>query len=248
MESIIHSVCGTHGIFLKSPKRFTVYRLATGIKTPLEKNKSGDPDWSKLVKRLCENPLRNAFIVDLVERNYSHKIMILTWHKDHAHFLAKILKERGISTDVLAGNKNVYKDSRVLVGTIAKIGCGFDEEMSCPDWTGKRSNMLILTGSTKSLSGLEQFTGRVFRSDFPTIIDMVDDNAICKRHWNMRRKWYEDPERNGEIHYIEMLKDEGFQGNSVVKIGELDKDRIKTMNTNSIKRAKARAKLRIVKP
>jgi hypothetical protein len=45
-----------------------------------------------------------------------------------------------------------------------------------------------------------------------------------------------------------MLKDEGFQGNSVVKTGELDKDRIKTMNTNSIKRAKARAKLRIVKP
>ena len=126
MESILHSVCGTHGIYLKSPKRFSVYSLKTGIQTEIVLTKNGDPDWSRLVKDLCEDPLRNAFIVDLVERNYQHKIMIFTWNKAHAHFLKKVLSERGISVDVLAGNKNTYRDSRVLVGTIAKIGTGFD--------------------------------------------------------------------------------------------------------------------------
>lgn len=239
MEQIIHSVCGKQGIFIKSPKRFTVYRLFTGIKTPIEKNKNGDADWSKLVKRLCEDPLRNAFIIDLVKRNYQHKIMILTWNKNHAYFLQKVLSEHGISTDVLAGTKSTYRDSRVLVGTISKIGTGFDEAMACPDWGGQKSNMMILTGSTKSLSGLEQITGRVFRSSFPTIIDLVDDNRICKRHWTQRRKWYEDPDRNGEIHYIEMKRDEGSQGNDTIG-GELNQQQIKTMHNKTLERARSK--------
>lgn len=243
MESIVHSVCGKHGIFIKSPKRFTVYRLFTGIKTPIEKNKNGDTDWPKLVRRLCEDPLRNAFIIDLVMRNYQQKIMILTWNKNHAYFLQKVLTEHGVSVDVLAGTKSTYKDSRVLVGTISKIGTGFDEAMACPDWGGQKSNMMILTGSTKSLSGLEQITGRVFRSRFPTIIDLVDDNRICKRHWTQRRKWYEDPDRNGEIHYIEMKRDEGAQGNDTLG-GELNQNQINTMHNKTL--ARARAKLKIV--
>jgi superfamily II DNA or RNA helicase len=213
MESIIHSVCGTEGIFKKNPKRFTVYRLATGIQTEIKLNKMGDPDWSQLVKDLSEDPLRNAMIFDMVERNIDHKIMILTWHKDHARFLKDTLEKRGTSVDILIGNKNTYRDSRVLVGTLSKIGTGFDEQMSAVDWSGKRSNLMILTGSTKSIQNLDQFTGRVFRADFPTIVDMVDDNRICKNHWKQREKFYEDPERNGTVLWIEMKKDEGFLGN-----------------------------------
>ena len=125
--------------------------------------------------------------------------------------------------------------------------------MTAIDWGGQRSNMMILTGSTKSLSGLEQITGRVFRSEFPTIIDLVDDNRICKRHWTQRRKWYEDPDRNGVIHYIEMRKDEGAQGNDTIG-GELDQKRVNALHNITLERARAkmsgkeipRAKLQIV--
>ncbi len=233
MESIIHAVCGTHGIFKKSEKRFSVYRLFTGIKTEIEKNKMGDPDWSKLVKKLCEDSLRNSFIIDLVEKNYQHKIMILTWNKAHAFYLAKTLQERGISADVLAGNKNSYKDSRVLVGTSKKLGTGFDELMTATDFAGVKSNMMILTGSTKSLSGLDQWVGRVFRSNYPTIIDFVDDNKICKRHWTQRRKFYEDPDRNGEIHYIEMKKEENSELD-----GKTDQEKIKSIHSKMVSKAK----------
>ncbi len=239
MEKILHAVCGKHGVYLKSPKRFTVYRLLTGIETEIKKTKNGDTDWPALVRDLSEDATRNAMIVDLVERNAEHKIMILTWNKAHVLLLRDILIARGISVDTLSGNKNTYKDSRILIGTYSKIGCGFDEQMSCPNWGGQKSNMMILTGSTKSLTGLEQFTGRVFRSDFPTIIDMVDNNRICKSHWSQRKKWYEDEGRNGEIHYIEMKKDEGYQGNAKVG-GELTNERLKTMNKRSVNRAKAK--------
>jgi superfamily II DNA or RNA helicase len=186
--------------------------------------------------------LRNAFIIDLVKRNPQHKIMILTWNKAHAHFLKDVLIQHGVSTDILAGNKNTYKDSRVLVATTQKITCGFDEEMSCPDWGGQKSNMMILTGSTKSLAGLEQMTGRVFRSEFPTIIDLVDDNPICRRHWTERSKWYTDPGRNGEIHYIEMKKVNPEMETSE----ELSEDKINSMHNKTLERIRNKAKLQII--
>lgn len=235
MESILHSVCGTHGIYLKSPSKFDVYRLDTGIKVPLEKNKNGDTDWSKLVKSLCDNEERNNLIFDLVKRNYEkHKIMVLTWNKSHAYYIKDTLVKLGIPSDILAGNKNTYKDSRVLVATSQKIFCGFDEAMACPDWGGQRSNMMILTGSTKSLAGLEQMTGRVFRSEFPTIIDLVDDMAIIKRHWTERSKWYNDSGRNGEIHHMKInkLNTDETQDNTLNKINpsSLARARLKINN------------------
>ena len=113
--------------------------------------------------------------------------------------------------------------------------------MACPDWSGERSNMLILTGSTKSLTGLEQMTGRVFRAAFPTIIDMVDNNKICKRHWTERKKWYEDEGRNAEIIFIEMKKDEN---NSLIDpeltSEQMNNDQVKTIHQASLTRAKLR--------
>ena len=220
MQKILYSICGEHGVFRKSPTPFAVYCLRTGIKTEIVVNKGGDPDWSKLVKDLCEDPLRNAYIVDLVIKNHQHKIMILTWNKSHAKFLYEVLLKNNVSVDFLIGNKKSYHDSRVLIGTIQKIGTGFDEQTFAEDWSGQNSNMMILTGSTKSLSGLEQIVGRIFRVDFPTVIDLVDDNAICKRHWSERKKWYEDEERNGKIHYIDMIptsENNGDEENSLIK-------------------------------
>ncbi len=233
MHSIIHAICGTHGVFLKSPKRFQVHMLATGIKTEIHKNKQGDPDWSRLVKDLANDKLRNEMIVSLVEQNPQHKIMIMTWNKAHVNLLRDMIADKNIPVDTLFGNKNSYKDSRVLIATISKAGTGFDERMKCPDWGGVRSNMMILTGSTKSLAGLEQVTGRVFRAEFPTVIDLVDDNKICKRHWNERRKWYEDPERNGEIIYNEMIKEEDVTvDNNVESITNRMADKIKAKLAN----------------
>jgi len=243
MEQIIYSVCGKHGIFLKSEKPFEIYKLETGIVTEICKNATGDTDWPKLVRDLCEDPVRNAMIINLVERNHDHKIMILTWNKAHAHYLKNTLVERGVSTDILVGNKNTYHDSRVLVAGFKKAGTGFDEAQSCPDWGGQRSNMMILAGSTKSLTGLDQFIGRVFRADFPVIIDLVDNNRISKSHWTQRKKLYEDPERNGVIHTIVMKKgNDPNDPNAITQEepAELNQQQIVAMQQKSVARLKAR--------
>ena len=71
--------------------------------------------------------------------------------------------------------------------------------MVCPNWGGKRSSLMILTGSTKSLQALNQWTGRVFRAKFPIILYLDDDNRISKNHWRDMKKWFLSSDRNGTI-------------------------------------------------
>lgn len=191
LHTMIQLIAGTHKVEVKNEKPFIVYKLNTGIKTELILNKNGTTDFSQLSKNLSMDPIRNAFIIDLVEKNPNSKIMILSWNKTHVNLLMNILKNREHSVDYLAGTKSSYKDSRILIGTISKVGTGFDAKNVAIDWDGLHIDTVILAGSTKSLSLHTQLIGRGFRANNPVIIDLVDDNPICKRHWAIRKKNYE---------------------------------------------------------
>lgn len=230
MQSMMYAMCGKHGVFKVSTKPFTVYKLLTGIKVDPKKNTKGT-DWNDLKSLLVTNPLRNEFIIDLVNRNPTFKIIVLTLSKPHAFYLSEEMNRRGINADVLAGTKKMYNDSRVLVGTMSKIGTGFDESTFCKDFKGRKSDMMILCGSTKNQGNLEQFTGRVFRADFPTIIDLVDDHQICKNHWRERRKWYY--ERGGKIEVYEMMPDPNTGCNKFNKLNTDNDD-----NTNDLSQSR----------
>ena len=232
MQSMIHAMVGKHGVFKASTKPFVVYKLLTGISVELEQNSQGDTNWSKLVTDLAFHPLRNEFIINLVERNPNFKIMILTLSKPHAFQLKDTLAKRGISVDVLAGTKKMYHDSQVLIGTLSKIGTGFDEATFCRDFKGRKSDMMILCGSTKDEGGLEQFTGRVFRAEFPTIIDLVDDNHICKNHWRIRKNWYY--ERGGKIKVYKMIPDPNTKINNFIEINDDDDSNINDTTQDKI--------------
>jgi len=58
---------------------------------------------------------------------FNNKFILLTRLTEHANNLSNWLNVSGISSDTLVGNKSTYKDSKVLVGNIGKIGTGFDE-------------------------------------------------------------------------------------------------------------------------
>ena len=189
MHSIREAVCGMHGVYRLSTKPFTVIRFLTGIKPILNKNSQGTLDWADLTKQLCTNELRNSYILSLIQSNPDFKILVLTWSQSHAFLLHKWLQEMNISAAVMAGNLHTYSDSRVLVGTISKIGTGFDEKAACENFGGERINLLILVGSTKSEKVIEQTVGRVFRSESPYVICFVDDVPTIKRHWGIFKKW-----------------------------------------------------------
>ena len=204
MHAMIQNIAGIHKVEVKNDKKFKVYKFSTGVKTDLVKNKMGTVDFSKLTSSLAENPVRNAFIVDWIEKNKQHKIMLLSWSKKHISLLFDILKKRGVSVDYLTGTKSRYVDSQVLLGSISKVSTGFDSKNVAMNFDGIDISMLLLVGSTKSYNLHIQSIGRAFRSESPVIVDFVDDNRISKSHWNIRRKHYE--EMNCEVEEVVMKK------------------------------------------
>lgn len=225
MERMWHVIGGLHSVEVKNTKKFTVYKFMTGIVTELEKNKMGTVDFSKLTASLANHEIRNAFIIDLIEKNLNQKIMLLGWSKKHISYLYEELRKKNISADYLYGTKSKYVDSQVLLGTISKVSTGFDSKNVAINFDGIAISMLILVGSTKSFNLHTQSIGRAFRSDHPIIIDVVDEDVIAKRHWNARRKIYE--EMNCEIIEIKMHKKEEEKE---VNISEMHQARLDKLN------------------
>jgi hypothetical protein len=150
----------------------------------------GNVDWCTLVNNTLMDERRNNIIFNIISKNLDRKILILTALKDHATLLYDGLISRKITCDFLCGTKKGYIDSNVLVGTTSKIGTGFDPATSCPTYEGRPFDLLLLVCSIKKYSMLVQNIGRVFRSEFPTVMHFVDNDDIYKGHWYKARKWY----------------------------------------------------------
>lgn len=208
LYQVMNEICGYKRIVEKYEGKFTVYRLNTGFKMPIVSNSNGGADWQALRKAISTNNDRNKLILNIIKLllGQAKKVLVLTWLKEnHVDILMDILRpEIGASLDYLAGNKNSYKDSDCLVGTIGKIGTGFDENEACDNFGGKRLDTEIIAGSLKSVNLLEQMVGRVFRAPNPTIIHLVDNDSISLKHWTECRKWYK--EQNTDIKYVNLDK------------------------------------------
>jgi hypothetical protein len=165
-------------------------KIITNTKPFRKFNRMGNIDWTSLVQNTLMDERRNDIIFNIISKNLNHKILILTALKDHATLLYDGLVNRKISCDFLCGTKKGYIDSNVLIGTTSKIGTGFDPATSCPTYQGTPFDLLLLVCSIKKYSMLVQNIGRVFRSDFPTVMHFVDDDDIYKGHWYKARKWY----------------------------------------------------------
>lgn len=191
---------GEEKIIKISKKPFFVFKYQTDFMVDPEYGPYG-VIFSSIVKQYDEMEARNSLILQLAMDNMEEKILILTKHKAQAanltNWLNHYLEPYEKSAVMIAGNVKRYNDANIIVGTISKIGVGYDEKEACLDWNGIRINMLILTSSTKKI---EQIAGRVFRAEIPVIIDIVDDNKNVKDHWYIRKKWYES--RNGIVSEI----------------------------------------------
>ena len=170
---------------------FTVYRLPTGIKPEFTYNAYGKKDWSSVIRSLVENEIRNKLIIHLVCKFNTYNILLLTKRKNHCKMLSKWLTKLRITNTVMIGTTKKYdKTARVLLSTYSKLGVGFDDT---------RLNMLIVACS---VTEVEQYAGRLRDGEGKKriIVDLVDNDSNCLKHWSERRSWYIS--RNGEIrHY-----------------------------------------------
>ena len=154
-------------------------------------------DWAKLIDSIVTSNERNKMLLDIAITNPTHKFIYLSERFKHVTFLDQYFKSNGVECDYMAGAKKTYKDSRVLLGTIGKIGTGFDEKNFCPDFKGIRADSIVICTSIKNKNRLEQSVGRI-RAEYKSVIHLVDDNKLInEKHWGECVKWYTS--RNGSI-------------------------------------------------
>lgn len=197
LHYMLELLMGTSDDFIvrKSERPFNVFKVYTRIAPEVRYTPRG-LDWSHVVETLSLNPRRNQLVLDIA-RTADCKTLVLTERVPHAQLLHEMFVSAGFRTDYLAGKKSTYSDSRILIGTVSKIGTGFDERAACSDFGGERISLLILLLSTKSKTRIEQSVGRVFRSEYPRVVHFVDDHKVCERHWRVAKSWYIS--RNGQI-------------------------------------------------
>lgn len=202
MHAMAQSMVGMHGVFKVSDAPYTIIKLHTNIEVEETKGKRGT-NFIELCKSLDASMARNVMICDIVHKNPHRKFIILTHLKEHVSTLNGMMEHYEIKSDTLFGDKSDYSDSPVLIGTTYKMGVGFDEENACKDFSGMKSDTLILANSMKKRQAFEQFRGRVMRAKNPIVIWMYDKNKIPRRHFKKLVSWIE--ETNGTIidmHYV----------------------------------------------
>jgi hypothetical protein len=193
-------------VFRISTQPYNIYVVSTNIFAPEERGKSGLIS-AALSKSLCESEERQMLICKLIKNNPHRKFIALQRVTSGIESLVEKLRTLGIESDSLYGSKKSYKNSRVLVGTIPKMGTGFDEENACDDFylNPEKSNTLIFINSVKKESLFEQVRGRVMRSDNPHVIWLMDNNASVLRHFNGLKNWI--AKTNGNIVYVPNVDD-----------------------------------------
>ena len=163
-------------------RKHTVYQIKTSFSPKVELNKQGKVNWSDIINKQSYNSKRNEMIVNLIKFFPKRNFLVICKRVDQAHFIvSRLLEEKEKVTSLIGSQKEYEKESRILVGTVSKIGVGFDHQ---------KLDTLLLASDIKDY--YIQALGRVFRSKkhIPLVFDIVDDNNILKNHWRTRRKIY----------------------------------------------------------
>jgi superfamily II DNA or RNA helicase len=204
LESMMHSITGTHKIERLSENPFKMIKLKTGIKLEEEKGALGMLNYSKFVNDQAECLERNLMAINIIHGNRHKKFMILCKTKEHVTNLEKLFKHYGMECTTYFGSKKSYKDAKILIGSLSKISTGFDMSTASEEFDGVDADVLILMTTIKKEPLMKQTIGRVVgRAKNPAIVYFIDDNATQKRHFNGTKKMIEDVK--GEILTIDYI-------------------------------------------
>jgi superfamily II DNA or RNA helicase len=173
---------GTNYILMKLHKLHFIYEVRTNLKILEKKMYNGKLDWNFVLQQQSENEQRNNLIIKIILKTFPNRNwLVLVKRKIQATILEEKLKHANVSVTTLIGNEREYnREAQVLIGTVGKIGTGFDHP---------KLNALIL--GADMVEFYIQFLGRVMRtSDNPIIIDFVDDHPVLHSHFKKRKQVY----------------------------------------------------------
>jgi superfamily II DNA or RNA helicase len=189
LNSLLDMYFGKYKIIRTLWREHIAYKVSTGFKPTIEQTANGRVNWGVVLDSQANNENRNELIIGLLKYHSKRNFLVLTKRVAQGEYLVKRLEEEGEDVTSLLGSNQEYKvSSRILVGTSSKIGVGFDHP---------KLDALLLAGDVEQY--FVQYLGRVFRTKDvkPIIIDLVDDYSLLTKHFNTRRKIYQD--HGGEI-------------------------------------------------
>lgn len=200
LDRMIELISGEDTIIkYKNNIPFEVYTVHTGLHLLRDYVIEDADDVNKIWKYLLDMQTlsirRTYIIISLILHLVSvedRKVLAMTTRKGIASRLKNILDANEQESAIMIGNAKEYSDSKILIGTIGKIGTGFDEQAACTDFAGERLNTEIIINSNKSEPVFTQIVGRVLRSKDPKVYLIVDDDSISQRHYDKFVEWAQD--------------------------------------------------------
>lgn len=182
LNILIELYFGKNIIIRELHKPHKVYTVYTDFKPEIKTMCNGRVDFNSILKSISENEDRNNIIVDIVKKFKKRNILILVKRLSQGNYLLDKLLDENIYVDSLLGKKQDFdRDCRVLIGTIGKVGTGFDFD---------KLDTLILAAPIKDY--FIQIFGRITRREDvePMVFDLIDCNNILINHYKERKETY----------------------------------------------------------
>jgi superfamily II DNA or RNA helicase len=184
LDVLLNFYFGNHKIIRKLHREHTAYKVSTGFKPPVEKTIQGRINWGSILDAQANNDERNDLIIRIIQHFSDRNFLVLVKRVEQGKYLVNSLKKYGESvTDLIGSNQDFDTEARILVGTCQKVGVGFDHS--------KLDTLLLATDLEEYFV---QYLGRIFRTkdNTPIVFDLVDENSILNKHFNTRRKVYQE--------------------------------------------------------
>ena len=168
------------------------------------RNYRGQPDYVKMISKICEYTPRTEFILSVVQdiwtKNNNQQIMIIGHRKKQLTYIHDAIKHRGFATVgyYIGGMKE--KDLKITEGENIVVAT---YKMAEEALDIKSLTTIVMSTPKKDV---RQAVGRILRKGGEKlVIDFIDQHDIFKRHWDKRRRWY-----NTQKFTISMTDVEGY--------------------------------------
>ena len=199
LDQLLDLYFGPERIVRKLFRRHIVYKVESGFEPRSDKNSDGILNWGAILDSQARDESRNQLLVDIICNHSDRTFLVLTKRIIQGETLIEMLRNRSVTCTSLLGSQQSFdRDARVLVGTIAKVGTGFDHD---------KLNALLLASDVEEY--FIQYLGRIFRTSEgdPLVFDIVDNHPVLRKHYTTRKATY--MEHGGEIRPYRRLLGKG---------------------------------------
>jgi superfamily II DNA or RNA helicase len=184
LDILIELYFGKDKIIRNLYRKHIIYKIKTGITPTVELANNGRINWGVLLDSQANDKDRNELIIKIIKKFRERTFLVLSKRVSQASYLVqRLLEEKEDVTSLIGSNQEFQVTSRILIATSQKCGVGFDHPSL---------NTLIIASDLEEY--FIQYLGRIFRTEEvePIIFDLVDNNGILEKHFNTRKKVYEE--------------------------------------------------------